>query len=160
MCQGFKAVSLCFFFSLFCADSIQLFKKKRFKGCFKGYAWNWFKHTHIHTRTYIHTHNPTHCRWDHLEPRRAWQPQFLWTLIFSGKCFRENPFTNPGMSLLWISGSDISPMWMSPWLNRLKSASSALHSMYYSPLICQVKAVWVIYNSFCSLAEARSDLFG
>lgn len=159
MCQGFKAV---FFFKAFFVQIQYKDSKRKDSKVVLKVMLEIDLNTHIHTRTHIHSHtyNPTHCRWDHLEPRRAWQPQFLWTLIFSGKCFRENPFTNPGMSLLWISGSDISPMWMSPWLNRLKSASSALHSMYYSPLICQVKAVWVIYNSFCSLAEARSDLFG
>lgn len=65
------------------------------------------------------------------------------------------------MYLLWIFGGfDISPMWMSPWLNCLKSASSALHCMYYSPLF----AKWSLYGLYIihcrSPAEARSDLFG
>lgn len=122
------------------------------------------------TRAHTHTQTGTTCTHTYIHTRRRPNVRPLgaigaaWSLASAVpldiNILRENPFTNPGMPLRWISGSDISPMWMSPWLNRLKSASSALHSMYYSPLICQVKAVWVIYNSFCSLAEARSDLFG
>lgn len=98
--------------------------------------------THTHTQPVQSL--PTRGRWDHLEAHRAWQPQFHRTLIFSSKCLGENPFTNPGMYLLWISGFDISPMWMSLRLNCLKSASSALHSMYYSPLF----AKWSLYRLY------------
>lgn len=98
------------------------------------------------------------CR-DYFEPHKARRPQFLWTLIFTSICFKENPFTNPGMYLMWISGFDISPMWMSPWLNGLKSASSAVHSMYYSPLFAKLSLYRLYVIHFCSPAEARSDLF-
>lgn len=84
------------------------------------------------------------CCQDHFELHKVWEPQFPRTLIFTSKCFKENPFTNPGMYLLWISGFDISHMWMSPWLNGLKSASSALHIMYYSSLF----AKWSLYRLY------------
>lgn len=84
------------------------------------------------------------CCQDHFEPHKVWVSQFPQTLIFTSKCFKENPFTNPGMYLLWISGFDISHMWMSPWLNGLKSASSALHIMYYSSLF----AKWSLYRLY------------
>lgn len=48
------------------------------------------------------------------------------------------------MYLLWISGFDISHMWMSPWLNGLESASSALHIMYYSSLFAR-KSLYRLY---------------
>lgn len=84
------------------------------------------------------------CCQDHFEPHKVWVSQFPQTLIFTSKCFKENPFTNPGMYLLRISGFDISHMWMSPWLNGLKSAPSALHIMYYSSLF----AKWSLYRLY------------
>lgn len=88
--------------------------------------------------------SPSPCCQDHFEPHKVWEAQFPRTLIFTSKCFKENLFTNPGMYLLWISGFDISHMWMSPWLNSLKSASSALHIMYYSSLF----AKWSLYRLY------------
>ena len=62
------------------------------------------------------------------------------------------------MYLLWISGFDISPVWMSPWLNGLKSASSALHSMYYSPLFSKwsLYGLYIIHFLFCIWGKVRS----
>lgn len=62
------------------------------------------------------------------------------------------------MYLLWISGFDISPVWMCPWLNGLKSASSALHSMYYSPLFSKwsLYGLYIIHFLFCIWGKVRS----
>lgn len=88
--------------------------------------------------------SPSLCCQGHFEEHKVWEAPFPWTLIFTSKCFKENPFTNLGMYLMWISGFDISHMWMSPWLNSFKSASSALHIMYYSSLF----AKWSLYRLY------------